>query len=234
MLTLHRISLGSAYQVRWDRNCNRHVAGKIVLLAYQKVPSGRQILKVCINMGINEQVPPHCVYFSVVPLKAHGLLRHINPVFVECYEASDVIKKGHFLGSLSSTSFVKRALIHKYYFVSWCFMSYKLLWVIIVQGFSLNKNTFISCPKYFSRHTMNTTQNISGNVPWCRLLLRSTSQVWTRRFSCHQTLSQLTNYRYWSYLAEHRPHNVKLSANTYRKSYLNLCQNIRWATYFVQ
>lgn len=153
-------------------------------------------------------------------------------MFVECDEVPDVIKKGNFLSTLSSTSFAKRALIHKYYFVSWCFMSYKLLWVIIVRGFSLNKNTFTSCPKYFSRHTMNTTQNISGNVPWCRLLLRSTSQEWTGRFSCHQTLSQLTYYRYWSYLAEHRPHNVQLSANTYRKSYLNLCQNIRWAHIF--
>jgi len=31
-------------------------------------------------------------------MKAHGVWRHINPVFVEGNEVSDVIKKRNFLG----------------------------------------------------------------------------------------------------------------------------------------
>jgi hypothetical protein len=55
-------------------------------------------------------------------MKAHGVWRHITPVFVEGNEVSDVIKKRKFLGRRSSNSFARRALIYKYYFVS-CFMS---------------------------------------------------------------------------------------------------------------
>jgi len=56
------------------------------------------------------------------PMKAHGVWRNINPVFVEGNEVSDVIKKRNFLGRRGSNSFARRALIHKHYFVS-CFMS---------------------------------------------------------------------------------------------------------------